>query len=179
MLASWLEDAEQSETMGQIYTEALSAQDGCERMMEALNALFPSEVIDQYVLLDLSGLPVLDGIENDAFNVTGEQLIVRLKNIRQKIEADGTADVNAMLSELSGYIVTNMKSGAMMKIVDKADRYDRESRMAFPVMELQTEGEQMLVPDLAAFEGIMLDIYYDDTSLWTGSSNTQRENENR
>ena len=166
MLASWLEGDEQEMTLGVIYAQAQTTQAGCEKLVEVLNALFPSNVIEQYALLDLRGLPVLDGIENDEINVTGEELIARLKNIKTLVEQEGGKDVNSMLGDMSGYIVTDMKSGAMMKIVDKVERYDRAGRTPFPVMEMPEETNEPLIPDLEAFGEMMLNIYYTDNSIW-------------
>jgi len=166
MMLSWLEGDDREMTLGQMYAQAQSAQAGCEALMEAVNALFPSAVIEHYALLDLRSLPALDGIENTADNVTGEALIERMKTIKRQFEQDANADVNSMLNSLSGYIVTDMKSGAMMKIVDKADRYDRSPRMHFPLIETADESAAAAVPDLDAFGEIILSVYYTDTSLW-------------
>ena len=166
MLASWLEGEDQAKTLSQLFAEAESTEAACERLVEALNELFPSAVIEHYAVLDLRGLPVLDGVENDEVNVTGEALIERMKAIKRQIEQDGDINVNALLKDMSGYIITDMKSGAMMKVVDKADRYERAHRTPFPVIEPVEESEEPLMPELAAFDEIMLDIYYDDTSMW-------------
>ncbi len=168
MLAAWLEGEEQGKTLAQLFAEAESAEAACARMVEAVNALFPTAVVEQYAALDLRGLPVLDGIENDETNVTGEALIERMKAIKATVEQSGDVNLNAMLSDLSGYIITDMKSGAMMKVVDKAERYDRVPRTMFPVVQTEgeIEAEEPLNPDLSTFEEFMLGVYYDDTSMW-------------
>lgn len=166
MVASWLEGEDQANTLGQLFAEAESADAACVRLMEVLNGLFPTDVIGNYALLDLRGLPVLDGVENDENNVTGEALIDRLKAIKNQVEHNSATDINAMISDLSDYIITDMKSGAMMKVVDKVDRYDREARALFPVQETEPESVEPLVPELAVFEEMMIDIYYDESGIW-------------
>lgn len=176
-IASWLEDAQQDETLMEIFAQSESAEDACVKMMDALNGLFPSAMIEHYMTLDLRGLPLLDGIENTEENVTGDALMARLRNIKSQVES-GAMSANSMLNSLSGYIVTDMKSGAMMKVVDKVDRYERSHRMPFPVLtdeiaqadendeNAQEAQEQTLEPDLDAFEQMMIDIYYQDTKIW-------------
>lgn len=167
MLLSWLEGDDQAKTLGQLFEETETPQAGCEQLVAALNALFPAEVIGQYAMLDLRGLSVLDGIANDETNTTGEALVERLRTIKREVEQGGD-NINTMISELSGYIVTDMNSGAMMKVADKADRYDRSHRTPFPVVESGEEAEtdQPLIPDLEAFESMMLEIYYKDNGIW-------------
>ena len=183
MLVSWLEGEEQEKTFRQLFEETENAQAGCERMVEVLNALFPTAVVEQYAMLDMRGLPVLDGLENDGNNTAGEELIERLRAIKHEVE-QGNKNVNTMINDLSGYIVTDMNSGAMMKVADKAERYSRYRRILFPVVgdeeetaesedaateetvTEETEIELPLIPDLETFEPMMLEIYYKDEGIW-------------
>lgn len=166
MTASWLEGENAEKTLGELFSEAENADAGSIGLMETINALFPAAVVEHYAVLDLRGLPKLDGIENDEANVTGEALVERLKAIKNMTEQDPEADLNSMLSALSGYIITDMKSGAMVKVVDKVDRYDRSSRVPFPVIVPEDETVTEILPDLTAFEDIMVGIYFDDTRAW-------------
>lgn len=166
MRAAWLEGEDGEKTLSELFSEAEDAEAACAKLVEALNALFPSAVIEHYATLDLRGLPVLDGVENDETNVSGDALVERLKAVKAQAE-QGAKDANSMLSALSSYIVTDMKSGALMKVVDKVDRYDRAHRTPFPVVEAAADAaEAALEPDLDAFEEMMIGIYYDDTRMW-------------
>ena len=166
MTAGWLEGEDAGKTLGELYAQAENADEGSLRLMEAINALFPAAVIEHYALLDLRGLPNLDGIENTAENVAGEALVERLKAIKTATEANPDADLKGMLNALTGYIVTDMKSGAMIKVVDKVDRYDRSSRVPFPAAEQTDETIGAIYPDLDAFEAMMLEIYFTGDRAW-------------
>ena len=86
--------------------------------------------------------------------------------------------------DLVDYVITDMKSGAMMKVADKADRYDRSYRTPFPVEEVVEEAaeeevpenNEPLIPQMELFEEMMIGIYYDDTGIWEVKDNTEKEN---
>jgi len=166
MTVDWLEDGEETLTLGEIFSGAANADEGSIALIAALNALFPEDVIEHYALFDLRGLPVLDGIENDETNTTGEVLVDRLKAAKKAAEESGADDATDMLDSMSGYIITDMKSGAMMKVVDKVDRYDRPSRTYFPVLEPADENDTRVMGDMEAFEAIMIELYYETGSIW-------------
>ena len=171
MRAAWLEGENGEKTLGELYASCETGEAGAAMLLETVNALFPEAVAEHFFLLDIAGLPILDGAANDDVNVTGEALVERLKKIYKGVES-GQSDANEMLSALSGYIYTGMKSGQLMKVVDKADRYDRSSRTPFPVIisdadaAAEAAAEAVLEPDLAAFEEMMISIYYEENRPW-------------
>lgn len=184
-LASWVEGAEEEATLNDLFAAKTDATEGTQAMVDALNALFPSAVIENYAVLDVAGLPILDGVENNAENTSGEGLTERLRAIKGSVEQSSTSEMNGMLDSMSDYIVTNMKSGALLKVVDKTDRYDRSKRVPFPVVgqeeaeadvevetteaPVETEIPEIAVPlqaDLEAFMQLMLEFYYEDTKMW-------------
>jgi len=165
-VASWLDGEDGTKTVAQLFNEAESPQAACEKLLQTVNLIFPEdEMVEHYFMLDVSGLAILDGIDNDEFNTTGEALVERLKGVYNTIE-DGTGDPNEMLSSMSGYIHTDMKSGALMKVIDKCDRYDRSSRVPFPVLNSSDEAAVEFIADTEAFVELMLSVYYEDTKPW-------------
>lgn len=169
LIAGWLETQESQQTLNELFAASADAHAGAVKLVDTLNALFPEPPIEHYAMLDLRGLPQLDGIANDEVNTSGEALVERLRAIKNQAEQSGSGDLNSMLNSMSGYIITDMKSGAMMKVVDKADRYDRASRMSFPVLEKPAEGEELpekLNADLNAFADMIVEIFYEDTRIW-------------
>ena len=182
MIVSWVEGAPEGITLNELFAAKTDAAEGTLAMLDAMNALYPSAVINDYAVLDLEGLPLLDGVENTEENTSGDGLMERLRTIKGTVEQSSTSEMNDMLDSMSEYIVTNMKSGAMMKVVDKTDRYDRSSRVPFPVLgqeeaEAASEAEEAeateapvsaepLEADLEAFTQLMLEFYYEDTKMW-------------
>lgn len=182
MPADWLEG--ESRSLNEIFSAEDGLNAGCERMVSVLNGLFPSEIISGYIALDEAGLPLLDGIENDDENVTGDALVERLRAIKNGASDASTSELNDMLASLGDYIVTDMKSGALMKIVDKMDRYDVGHRIPMPVVGAEEpqagsgeEPEEATdsapqadaeppVLDADAFAALMIEIYFDDEPMW-------------
>ncbi|MGN0801781.1 MAG: hypothetical protein ACI4MF_04195 [Candidatus Faecivicinus sp.] len=177
MPADWLEG--ESRSLNEIFSAEDGLDAGCERMVSVLNGLFPTEIVSSYVALDEAGLPLLDGIENDDENVSGDALVERLRAIKNGASDASTSELNDMLASLGDYIITDMKSGALMKIVDKMDRYDVGHRIPMPVEgaeEPQAQsGEAPEKPDADAeppvldadaFEALMIEVYFDDEPMW-------------
>ncbi len=166
MKAGWLEGEDADKTLSELYSAAADAESGSVILLDAVNKLFPGEeVVEHYFLMDLNGLPLLDGIANNDTNLTGDPLIDRFKAIVKSVES-GEGDANEMLSDLSGYIYTGMKSGELVRVVDKAERYDRSSRMPFPVIAPGDDAALTVEADLEAFEKMMIELYYEDTRPW-------------
>ena len=166
MAAAWLEGEAGDMTLEQIFAGAANADEGGMKLVEAINGIFPAPVCEHYAMVDLRGLPLLDGIENTRRNTRGDELVKRLKDIKAAAEQAGMDSINDILDKLSGYVITDMKSGAMMKVVDKVDRFDRTSRIYFPIQMPTGEPDEVYIPDLEAFEITMLELYFTTERSW-------------
>lgn len=96
-----------------------------QRLLSAVNALFPEPLIDSYLLLNAEGLDLLDG------GAENNPELSQAENIKERIKAIGKTAVNAsssqqmdMVDKMSPYLITDVKTGALVKIADKAKRYE-------------------------------------------------------
>lgn len=96
----------------------------CETMLSAVNKYLGDDLIEYYVALDEEGLTILDG--KDAGSAPFRERVSMLKDT---FAATGANEASRMLSDLGPYMCSNVKSGLMMKILDKADRYDIAERV--------------------------------------------------
>lgn len=162
-----VQDWSDSDDVGLSVAESFSAGEdadaSCLAMVELINGLFPESVIEHYVLFDVEGVSVLDGIENDTDNIGQDVLLDRMRAIKAQYDAMPLADSKSLFSELSDYIITDMKSGAMMKVIDKCDRYDRDHLSPLPANS--DEDGKTYIDHVLLMEKIV-EMYYNHEPLW-------------
>lgn len=150
----------------ELYAKGENPNEGCELIVQALNGILPDELVSSYAALDLERLTVIDGIEPGDVYVE-EEYKGRLHAIKEQAEQSTTDEVNEMFNALSGYIVTDMKSGALMKIADKVDRYDGRPTVPLPVIEeILQDGTIRVGLDEAALLPTILDVFYEEYVGW-------------
>ena len=129
-----LSEEETRVTLGTVISSCEDVKEGALQTVEALNTMFPAATITDYIALDLAGLSLMDG-KNDADYES------RMRAIAGRYTDFSVGDMNKLLEELSPYLTTDMKSGAMMKVVDKTDRYERKSTLRLSMqVELNADG---------------------------------------
>lgn len=149
-----------------LYSMGADEEDSCSLILQKLNEILGDELIESYAALDLDRLTVIDGIEPSGGYVE-EEYKERLRAIKAKAEASSTDEINGMFNALSGYIVTDMKSGALMKIVDKLDRYEGQPTIPLPVVEETLEdGQARTTIDEEAVLPAVLDVFYEEYEAW-------------
>ena len=133
---------------------------GCEGILRAVNGLLPAEVIEHYIALDLRGLSVIDGLDSEDYEN-------RLRAVKRQVETMPSGALNDLFGEMSDYIVTDMKSGALMKIIDKADRYERTAMIDVMLEENwnQEDADSILFSE-EAFLKLAVDIFFEENTLW-------------
>lgn len=94
--------------------------------LQQVNALLSQEVVENYVVFDMAGLAQIEGLpEVDLTGVEpGGETKQRLKGVLAHVENFSTSELANLMNELSDYLETDMKSGTMMKLMDKAERYE-------------------------------------------------------
>lgn len=162
-LASWREDECGEQSISESFSRQTDVKAGCTLVMEILNDLFPHPVIDDYVLLDAAGLPVLDGMENTEENTSGDGLIERLRSINADMQGKESGDYEQLISDLGPYTHTELKSGPMMKIIDKVERYERKKRVELPVLD--DTAERPLI-DQDAVTKLAIERWYSSEKFW-------------
>lgn len=93
-------------------------------LLEGVNSLFPSPLIESHMVLDVQGLDILDGGPSDTEADPQAALKSRLKSILAAAEQESSSAQMDMFDSLSGYLTTDVKTGALMKMAKKAERYD-------------------------------------------------------
>lgn len=131
----------------------------CERVLSAVNALLPETLAEYYLALDEEGLCVLDGQTADSAGFEE-----RARAIARQMEQVSTREASALLSDLSDYICTNMKSGALMNVVDKADRYEIADALDMAgLAPQQTEGGAASDADETEWMEAIIDVFYEES----------------
>lgn len=155
----------------QLYELYAQGEDGaqrCELLLKGLNALFPHDVLENYMAVEIKGLDLLDGGAQEAIAGENQQAALkqRLKKIKAGAEGSSANDMMDQFSRLSEYIETNMKTGAVAKVADKAERYDVTASQTLP-------GETVITPDGSAYVQVkdetllpmIIDAFYEE-KIW-------------
>lgn len=164
--AMWVDYPSGKIQLRELYAKGGNPEEGCALIVQVLNEMLPDALIGSYAALDLERLTVIDGVE-PGNPYDEEEYKARLHAIKDQAEQASTNDANEMFGALSGYIVTDMKSGAMMKVVDKADRYEGQPTVALPVIEERLpDGSIRVAPDEAAILPALLNVFYEEYTGW-------------
>lgn len=146
---------------GDVFQLPGTADENCLKLMEAVNRLLGQDLLENYIAFDLEGGAVLNG--GAALTGTTREKLSALKTITDAMTTD---ELNEVYADLGDYIITNMKSGAVMKIIDKADRYERQDTVAMPGMEAATANNgSVFVVDAQQLLEIKLAFFYAE-STW-------------
>ena len=139
------------------------------RLLDAVNSLLPEPLIESRLVLDARGLhllqlaavPAEEGLPGD------EALKARLKALLQLADALPSSEQMQLLDALSAYLATDVKTGAMMKIADKAKRYELPPTVflpgAYPAPENgDAAAPQPYIPDGEALPAFLIEYFYDE-----------------
>ena len=149
-----------------MYSKGKDGNDGCSLIMQKIDEILGGELIGCYAALDMDRLTLIDGIEPSEEYVEQEYKD-RMHAIKASAEQSSTDEINEMFNVLSVYIVTDMKSGALMKIVDKVERYEGQQTIVLPVIEEILEDGQMRVKiDEGAVLPMVLNAFYEEYAAW-------------
>lgn len=113
------------------------------RMIQAVNGLLGFELVTDYLGFELEGASMIPGYAPVAGDAE-----TQLRALKADLEQRSTEELNDLYATLGDYIVTDMKSGAVMKVGDKSQRYEMPPSVALPLMPLP-EAEQPETADAA------------------------------
>jgi len=146
---------------GDVFALDAEPEDKCQRLLNAVNRLFGHELVEDYIAFDLEGAPVLTGGE-ELVGTTREKLHV----LREIVDEMTTEELNDTYAQLGDHIITGMKSGAVMKIIDKADRYERLETILYPGYTVPTTNNgPVQVADAQRLKALMLELFFEE-SIW-------------
>lgn len=101
------------------------ADSDAQRLLAAVNHLFPEPLIESYLIFDAEGLDLLDG------GKAPDPALSQAENAKARAKAAGKELMNASGSQqmdavnlVSPYLTSDVKTGAMVKLADKATRYE-------------------------------------------------------
>lgn len=94
----------------------------CLNMVKAANLLLGEELIEHYMAFDAEGVKVIDeSIEGDTRT--------RLKAMLAQVDEMSSEELNETYKDLGDYILTDLKSGAAMKVLNKYEKYENLERV--------------------------------------------------
>lgn len=129
------------------------------RLAEALDSVLGASLITDYMGVDLDGISAvteLGKIEGDARQ--------RLHLLRAALEVMPAKQLNELYGRMSKYLITDMKSGAVMRAIDKSDRYEIAETVDLPVLSDGGEDGQPR-PDEKAIRELVIGTFYEKDLL--------------
>ena len=135
------------------------AQDGepeerCLRLRAAVDALLGGGLIVDYAAVDLDGITAVD-----AFSHLAGDARERLRQLRMTVKDTPARELYALYGEIGDCLITNMKSGAVMRSLDKSERYEIAEAAELPVLPARTGGDAP-EPDAEGIQKLVIDVFY-------------------
>ena len=148
----------------EVYAQGEDQEENCLRMVDAVNALLGEALIDDYFAFEVEGASAVDGYVPVEGN-TEEQL----RALKAVLEEKSLDELSEQYAQLSDYIITDMKSGAVMKIADKSERYERLHSVPLPTLaegaqdvSAEAQGNAYLRADAQAILPLLVDLFYEE-----------------
>ena len=139
----------------EIYALGEDPTEKCLRMLATVNGLLGGDLIEHYAAIDLEGIK---GIAE--FSKLEGNTRERLHLLRLALQKIPSKQLNQMYGAISAYLTTDMKSGEVMRAIDKTDRYKITSTVDLPVLPVETEGEPLVV-DVPRVLEVVIDLFFD------------------
>ncbi|MBR3928524.1 MAG: hypothetical protein IKJ65_05915 [Clostridia bacterium] len=115
------------------YLSGADKQEGSLNALFLINQIFPYEAVNHYIVFEMEGLAVLNdypGFDTSEYeNLEGTKQ--KLKYAKHYVENLPSDQWSALFEHVSKYLKSDMKSGAIMKIADKAEKYERMPTFRF------------------------------------------------
>lgn len=163
-----VEGMEKPETMRTLFSAYEDQKVAGDTLRMGLNDLLPAEIIEHHLSLDIDALEPYDAlveVDENAPMTPKAVLKRRVKALMAQAESSSTSQLNDLFVSLSDHIVTDMKTGAIMKIIDKSDRYEVLPSVYVPgSYALESEVEVFDV-DEAGLTEILVNTFYEE-SIW-------------
>lgn len=130
------------------------ADSDAQQLLSAVNRIFPESLIESYLIFDADGFDLLDGgTAPDPELTPAENTKQRAKAIgKDLMAASGSQQMDAV-NLVSPYLTSDVKTGAMVKLADKATRYE-----TVDTLWIGDTGDDSI-------PGILIEYFYDE-SAW-------------
>lgn len=145
---------------GDVYMLEEDPDAACLRMVDTVNALLGQPLVEHYMAFDVEGVKVIDPAIADGS--TKQQL----KAMKQQVDAMPADELSGLYAELGDYIITDLKSGAAMKIADKMERYDVPGDVDLPGEPVDAgEHGEVFVHDAGGLTEIIVSVFFEEENL--------------
>lgn len=144
----------ESMPLREVFSQGDDSKENCERLQKAVDGLLGEELIENYMAVDLEGIK---GIAE--FSMLEGDTRERLHLLRMALQSIPSKQLNQMYGAISAYLITDMKSGAVMRVLDKTDRYEIVDTLDLPVLPAEAEGAP-IQPDSEKTRELVIDVFY-------------------
>ena len=161
-----VEGMEAAETMRTLFSGNEDQKVSADILRQGMNGLMNEEILEHYLTLDIDSLEEYDALSAPEENETPKAVMKRrLKALLAQAESANSDQLNDMFVSMSDHIVTDMKTGAIMKIIDKTDRYEVKSSVYVPGSYVLENEQEVFDVDEAAFLDIIVNTFYEE-KIW-------------
>lgn len=129
-------------------------EERCQRLLAAVDGLLGGGLLADYAVVDLDGITAID-----AFGHLAGDARERMRQLRLTLEAMPAGRAYGLYGEIGDCLITNMKSGAVMRALDKAERYEIAETAVLPVLPVRT-GDDAPEPDAEGIQKLVIDVFY-------------------
>lgn len=149
----------------QVFALKEDPNEGCMQVVAAVNSLLGEELIDSYFAFDVEGAYAVDGYVPVEGGTEAQ-----LRALKALLEQKSLDELSSQYALLGDYIISDMKSGAVMKLADKAERYEMPHSVPLPtidVMARDAEGQELpfLIPNAEEILPLIVSVFYEE-SQW-------------
>lgn len=157
-----LPDTAQMLPLRQVYALGADREESCQRMIQAVNGLLGGEYITAHLAFEVAGASTVEGYTPVEGNAEAQ-----LRALKATLEQKSTDELNKLYAQMGDYIITDMKSGAAVKVLDKVERYEMPPSILMPVLEEAGAEEEpaLRIPDTEAIAELIVGLFFEE-SKW-------------
>lgn len=163
-----VEGMETAEPMRTLFSAGEDQHISCDMLRQGMNGLLQAEILEHYLSLDIDALEPYDAlavVEEGDDQTPKAVMKRRLEALKAQAESSNSDELNDLFTSLSDHIVTDMKTGAIMKIIDKADRFEVLPSVYVPGVYALENEKEIFVVDEAGFQEIIINTFYEE-NIW-------------
>lgn len=161
-----VEGMEAAETMRTLFSRNEDQKASADILRQGMNGLMSEEILEHYLTLDIDSLESYDAVSAPEENETPKAVMKRrLKALLAQAESASSDELNDMFVSMSDHILTDMKTGAIMKIIDKTDRYEVTDSVYVPGSYVLENEQEVFDVDEAGFLDIIVNTFYEE-KIW-------------
>ena len=145
------------------YLSGSDMHEGSQMVITLLNQVLPYDILDHYIVFDMDGLDVLSGY-SDFDNAEYENAANAKQKIRfakNYVETLPSEQLSKLFEHASGYIKSDLKSGAIMKLADKAEKYERIPTLYLLESTAYSAEDEYVYLDEVEINEVLIDVFFE------------------